>query len=258
MSLHIRTRIMLITISLALLAGVALASQALAETIAVIGTGRVGGALGPRFAEVGYTVVYGSRTPEAERVQELVARTGTDASAASQHEAAQQAELIMLAVPWHVTEQVIKNLGNLDGKIIMDATNALDFADDGMLDVSVDTSAGELVQSWAPGASVVKTFNNVNDNIMADPSEVDGPVTVPIAGNDREAKARVREIVTALGFDTADVGPIRMSRVLEGMVVLKLVPMFEGRIEDRWEYYFRPHPGTQADIDNESGGRPTE
>lgn len=253
MSLHIRTRIIPIILSLA-----AFASTATAETIAVIGTGRVGGALGPRFAEIGYTVVYGSRTPEADRVQELVTRTGTDASAASQFEAAQQAELIMLAVPWHVTEQVIKNLGNLDGKIIMDATNALDFAADGMLEVSVDSSGGELVQSWAPGASVVKTFNNVNDNIMADPTEVDGPVTVPLAGNDRAAKARVREIVTALGFHTVDVGPIRMSRELEGMVVLKLAPMFEGRIEDRWEYYFRPHPGTQADIESERGGRPTE
>jgi len=232
-------------------AGVAFFSTAMAETIAVIGTGRVGGALGPRFADIGFTVVYGSRTPEADRVQQLVARTGTDASAASQRDAAQQADLIMLAVPWHVTEQVVKNLGNLDGKIIMDATNALDWADDDMLEVSVDTSAGELVQSWAPGASVVKTFNNVNDNVMADPTEVDGPVTVPLAGNDPEAKARVREIVTALGFHTVDAGPIRISRVLEGMVVLKLVPMFEGRIEDRWEYYFRPHPGEEEDIENE-------
>ncbi|MDP7042045.1 MAG: NAD(P)-binding domain-containing protein, partial [Gammaproteobacteria bacterium] len=57
---------------------------AVSDTIAVIGTGRVGGALGPRFAELGHTVVYGSRTPEADRVQRLVARTGTDASAASQ------------------------------------------------------------------------------------------------------------------------------------------------------------------------------
>jgi len=243
---------------LTLVVGSVFLSTAMAETIAVIGTGRVGSALGPRFAEIGYTVIYGSRTPDADRVQRLVARTGDDASATSQREAAQAAELIMLAVPWDATEQVIKNLGDLDGKIIMDATNAIDMADDGMLEMSVESSAGELIQSWAPGAYVVKTFNNVNDNIMAHPSEVDGPVTVPIAGNDREAKARVREIVTALGFDTADVGPIRMARVLEGMVALKLVPMFEGRIEDRWEYYFRPHPGTQADIDNESGGRPTE
>ena len=233
---------------LAFVVGSVFLSAAMAETIAVIGTGRVGSALGPRFSEIGYTVVYGSRTPEADRVQRLVARTGSDASAASQHEAAQAAELIMLAVPWDATEQVIKNLGNLDGKIIMDATNAIDMADDGMLQRSVDTSAGELIQSWAPDAYVVKTFNNVNDTIMADPTSIDGPVTVPLAGNNGEAKVRVSEIVTAMGFPTADTGPIRMARVLEGMVVLKLAPMFEGRHQDRWEYYFRPHP-QESDIE---------
>ena len=233
---------------LAFVVGSVFLSAAMAETIAVIGTGRVGSALGPRFSEIGYTVVYGSRTPEADRVQRLVARTGSDASAASQHEAAQAAELIMLAVPWDATEQVIKNLGNLDGKIIMDATNAIDMADDGMLQRSVDTSAGELIQSWAPRAYVVKTFNNINDSIMADPTSIDGPVTVPLAGNNREAKVRVSEIVKAMGFPTADTGPIRMARVLEGMVVLKLAPMFEGRHQDRWEYYFRPHP-QESDIE---------
>jgi predicted dinucleotide-binding enzyme len=217
-------------------------STAMAETIAVIGTGRVGSALGPRFAELGFTVVYGSRTPEAERVQRLVARSGADASATSQRKAAQAAELIMLAVPWDAAEQVIKNLGKLDGKIIMDATNAIDMADDGMLEMSVDSSAGELIQSWAPGAFVVKTFNNVNDTVMADPGSIDGPVTVPLAGNNAAAKARVSKIVTAMGFPTVDAGPIRIARVLEGMVVLKLVPMFEGRHAERWEYYFRPHP----------------
>jgi predicted dinucleotide-binding enzyme len=233
---------------LTLAVGSVFLSTAMAETIAVIGTGRVGSALGPRFAEIGYTVVYGSRTPEADRVQRLVARTGDDASAASQREAAQAAELIMLAVPWDATEQVIKNLGDLDGKIIMDATNAIDMADDGMLEMSVDSSAGELIQSWAPGAYVVKTFNNVNDTVMADPTTIDGPVTVPLAGNNAAAKARVGEIVTAMGFPTVDAGPIRIARVLEGMVVLKLVPMFEGRHADRWEYYFRPHP-QESDVE---------
>ena len=222
--------------------GAVVLSTALADTIGVIGTGRVGGALGPRFADLGYTVVYGSRDPRSDKVQQLVARSGDGASAASQREAAQQADIILLAVPWGAAEQVVKSLGDLDGKIIMDAVNPLQRADDGLLEMGVDTSAGQLVQSWAPGVRVVKTFNNINFMVMADPTVAGGPVTVPLAGDDVEAKSLVRQIVEALGFETVDVGPLRMSRELEGMVVLKLVPMFQGRIQDSWEYYFRPYP----------------
>ena len=114
--------------------------------------------------------------------------------------------------------------------------------------MSVETSAGELIQSWAPNAYVVKTFNNVNDTLMADPTGIDGPVTVPLAGNNKAAKARVQKIVTGMGFHSVDAGPIRIARVLEGMVVMKLVPMFEGRHGERWEYYFRPHP-QESDVE---------
>ena len=222
--------------------GAVVSSSALADTIGVIGTGRVGGALGPRFGDLGYTVVYGSRDPGSDKVRKLVARSGDGASATSQREAAQQADIILLAVPWRATEEVVKSLGDLDGKIIMDAVNPLQRADDGLLEMGVATSAAQMVQSWAPGARVIKTFNNINFMVMADPAAAGGPVTVPLAGDDAEAKADVRQIVEALGFETVDVGPLRMSRELEGMVVLKLVPMFQGRIEDSWEYYFRPYP----------------
>ena len=68
-------------------------------TIAVIGTGRVGGALGPRFAELGMRVVYGSREPGRPDVRELVEKTGGNAIALSQLEAAQSADWAVLAVP---------------------------------------------------------------------------------------------------------------------------------------------------------------
>jgi predicted dinucleotide-binding enzyme len=191
---------------------------AAAETVGIIGTGRVGGALGPQLARHGYKVVYGSREPAAKKVQDLVARTGPGAVATSQREAAAQADFVLLAVPWSATEQVLKGLGDLS------------------------TSGALHVQSWAPGAAVVKAFNTVNYLVMADPATAGGPVTVPLAGDDPVAKQRVRELVEKLGFETADVGPLRMSRELEGMVVLHLVPILQKRPEDLWEYYFRVHP----------------
>ena len=154
--------------------GAVVSSSALADTIGVIGTGRVGGALGPRFGDLGYTVVYGSRDPGSDKVRKLVARSGDGASATSQREAAQQADIILLAVPWRATEEVVKSLGDLDGKIIMDAVNPLQRADDGLLEMGVDTSAAQMVQSWAPGARVVKTFNNINFLVMADPAAAGG------------------------------------------------------------------------------------
>lgn len=214
----------------------------IADTVGIIGTGRVGGALGPRFVELGHTVIYGSRDPASERVRQLVAETGADASATTQKEAAQQADIVVLAVPWRATEAVVTGLGNLDGKIIMDAVNPLVRADDNLLEMGVDTSAGQLVQGWAPGARVVKAFNTVNFLYMKDPAAAGGPITVPLASDDADAKQRVAEIVEAMGFETADVGPLRMSRYTEGMVVLSLTPMFEGRREESWQYYFRKAP----------------
>lgn len=213
-----------------------------AETIGVIGTGRVGGALGPRFAQQGYKVVYGSRDPAAQKVQDLVARTGPGTVATTQKEAAAQADFVLLAVPWRATEQVLRGLGDLSGKILLDAVNPLQRADDGLLELAVSTSGAQHVQRWARGATVVKAFSTVNYRVMADPAAAGGPVTVPLASDDPVAKQRVRELVEKLGFETADVGPLRMSRELEGMVVLHLVPMFQGRPEELWEYYFRVHP----------------
>lgn len=232
---------LLVTGFIAGLLGVAQPGHAV-ETVGVIGTGRVGGALGPRLAEQGYKVVYGSRDPAAQKVLDLVDRTGSGAIATSQQEAAAQADFVLLAVPWRAAEQVLKDMGDLSGKIILDAVNPLQRADDGLLELAVTTSGAQHVQRWAEGAAVVKAFSTVNYLVMADPASAGGPVTVPLAGDDPDAKKRVRELVEKLGFETADVGPLRMSRELEGMVVLHLVPLFQGRPEDTWEYYFRVHP----------------
>ena len=92
-----------------------LGPSVLADTIAVIGTGDVGGALGPEFAAQGHTIVYGSRDPERDKVKELVAKTGEAASATTPADAAAQADIVVLAVPGLMVEEITRSLGDLSG-----------------------------------------------------------------------------------------------------------------------------------------------
>lgn len=213
---------------------------ALAEAVAVIGTGRMGAAIGPRFAETGHTVIYGSRSPNSERVQALVAKTGGGARAMTNAEAIAQAEIVALAIPFRATEALIKsNADELAGKIVFDITNAPLKALTPDREGAVDTSSGQLIQEWAPEARVVKAFNTVGYHIVADPSLAGGPVTVPLSGNDDGAKQKVASIVQAMGFETADSGDIRFAHVTEGMAQLYFIPYGRGDFDEAFEFYFR-------------------
>jgi len=196
-----------------------LGAPAVAETIAVIGTGDVGGALGPEFAAQGHTIVYGSRDPQRGKVQELVEKTGDLASATTPAEAAAQADIVVLAVPGLMVEEITKSLGDLSGKIIIDPTNPLERRMN-RLEHAVDTSNAEIIQAAAPGAYVVKAFNTLNWRTMVDPSSAGGPVSIPLVGDNGRAKKIVAELVAGMGLEPIDVGPLRDARWVEGMLIL--------------------------------------
>lgn len=217
----------------AVVASLASAGPLMADTIAIIGTGNVGGALGPEFAALGHTIVYGSREPDRTEVQELVARTSGDASATSMTDAVLNADIVVIAVPGGVAEELVLGLGDLSGKIIIDPTNRVAPGDDGFMNHAVETSNGELIQAAAPNSHVVKAFNTLNYRTMVDPG---GPVTIPLAGNNIEAKATVAALVEGMGLEAVDVGPIRASHVLEGMLTIWINAT---RADQAFDYHFR-------------------
>jgi hypothetical protein len=222
----------------ALLIGAFAQAPASAATIAVIGTGNVGGGLGPEFAAQGHTIVYGHREPNREDVRALVART-PGASVAQPAEAVAGADMVVLAVPGTSAVEIAESLGDLSGKIIIDPTNVVS-RDGGRMSHGVPGkgSNAAMIQEAAPDAFVVKAFNTLNWQQMVNPETAGGPITIMLAGDNAEAKAAVAELVVGMGLEAVDVGGLEYAHVLEEMLV-----MWANSLGSQpFNYYLRPMP----------------
>ena len=219
----------MLTRKICLVLALVFATPALAETIAVIGTGNVGTALGTELALQGHTIIYGSRSPLGLKALDVAKKTKGDASTATPPEAAKKANIIVLAVPGMVVEAVVLGLGDLSGKIIIDATNPLLMEEPLKFTYGAATSNGEIVQAAAPAAMVVKAFNTIPWQSMIAPENSDGPLFVPIVGNDDSAKEIVAGFVSAMGLTPFDLGPIEVAHWTEYGAVVQLNNQFSER-----------------------------
>lgn len=186
--------------------------------IAVIGTGNVGRALGKSWAKKGHQIIFGSRDPHGEKVRELLAEAGSNASATGMAEAGAGAEVIVLATPWDTALQVVEALGDLAGKIVVDAINPI--GPGFQLAVGTTSSGAEQIAGWAKGAWVIKAFNTTGWETMADPIYHGEPATMFLCGDDAEAKSVVVGLAEDLGFETADTGPLATARYLEPLAMV--------------------------------------
>ena len=191
--------------------------------IAVIGAGNVGGTLGKRLAGAGHEVAFGARDPAEARVAALVRESGRRARAASVPEAARDAAVVLLAVPWDSAQEAVRSAGDLRGRILIDATNPVPLTPDGLrqgLVIGHTTSGAEQIARWADGARVVKAFNTTGFQNMADPVYASHGLSMMLCGDDAEAKKAAAELARQLGFEPVDVGPLKSARYLEAVAML--------------------------------------
>ena len=191
------------------------------ETIAIIGTGRVATGIGHHWVKSGHTVTFGTRTPTPEKSAELARVLGRPVKVTNIREAAFAAAIVLLAVPYRVARETLAELGDLAGKVLIDPTNPpAELVNGYPLHPHPNFSTAEEIQSWAPGAKVVKALNTINYLVMANPAMGRGPVTIAICGDDADAKARVVRLIAETGLEPLDVGPLVGARLVECLAKL--------------------------------------
>jgi hypothetical protein len=187
--------------------------------IAIIGAGNVGRALATSMVRAGHDVLISAR--DEENAAAVAAATGSRA-AASSADAAGEADVVVLAIPFASAPEVAGEIRDaVVGKPVVDVTNRVSFGPDGA-ETDTSSSNAEEIADLLPGANVVKAFNTLfasnQSDPMADGIRLDGYV----AGDDAAAKARVLELVDSIGLNAVDVGPLVRARQLEGLAFLNI------------------------------------
>lgn len=166
--------------------------------IGIVGAGKVGTTLGAAFTKAGHAVSYSTRDT-----------LGPVASAA---------EVVVLCTPYDALESVVRAVGPLEGKVVIDATNPL--LPGLALAVGHGDSGAEVLQRLVPKARVVKCFNTVGIEVMANPKVSGRAAAMFLCGDDAGARGTVKALASAIGFDAVDVGALSNARLLEPAAAL--------------------------------------
>ena len=197
--------------------------------IGVLGTGMVGQAIATKLVQVGHEVTMGSRTGGNERATEWVDAVGPRGHQGTFADATEFGELIFTCIAGVHTLEALEasRRRNLEGKVVIDVANPLDFSQ-GMpptLSVCNTDSLGEQIQRVFPECRVVKALNTMNCTVMVDPLSVPGDHIAFVCGSYDEAKQDAINLLESFGWPRpriVDLGDIAASRGMEMYVTLWL------------------------------------
>ncbi len=197
--------------------------------IGIIGSGVVGQTLGAKLIELGHDLVLGTRDPKkldekknmAGSLNEWLAGVKGKGKIVTFPEAAAHGEILINATHGQISVEALKmaQADKVGAKVLIDTANELDFSKGmppGCL-ASQDHCLAENIQKAFPNLKVVKTLNTISAPLMVNPKVLkDGDHTIFMAGNDKEAKGKVSDLLKTFGWtDILDLGDISAARAPE-------------------------------------------
>jgi len=183
--------------------------------IGVIGSGRIGSAIGGLWVKAGHEVMFSDRDPEA--VKRAIADLGPRARAGSTHEAASFGDAVLIAVPYAALPAIRDEVGlRLRGKVVIDPNNPVPARDGDMAVAAKEKGAGVSTAALLPGVKIVRSFNSWGYATMAREANRPAPrMALPVAADDAEALKLGMQLVSDAGFDPVNAGSLASSKAYD-------------------------------------------
>ncbi len=197
--------------------------------VGILGSGLMGGKLGTLFARAGHEVVF-SYARSRKKLEGLARDAGGNARAGTPGEAAREADAVLLAVHWSRMDDVLKQAGDLPGKVIVTCSLPLNAANTELVIAHTLSGAEELAKTL-PKARVVSAFHTVPSEVLFGVYEARRKASRPslvYCGEDKKAKAVASELIRGVGFDPVDAGPLQIARYTEPFALLVAQLAYEG------------------------------
>ena len=215
--------------------------------IGILGSGVMGGTLGTVFTRAGHEVVFSYARSE-QKLKGLAREAKGKAQPGTPRKAVQQADVVLLAVPWSRIDDVLNQTGDLSGKVVM--TGSLPMNEDNTdLVVAHRSSGAEELAKRIPKARVVSAFNTVPSEVLFDVYEAKRKAVRPslvYCGDDSSSKRVAAELIRNAGFDPVDAGPLRIARYTEAFALLVAQLAYEGTGGPQLAYRFERFPPARA------------
>ncbi len=207
--------------------------------VGILGSGLMGGKLGILFARAGHEVVF-SYARSQKKLETLARDAGRNARAGIPAEAAREADALLLAVHWSRIDDVLKQAGNLSGKVIVTCSLPMN-AENTELVVALTSSGAEELAKMLPKARVVSAFNTVPSEVLFGVYEARRKASRPslvYCGDEKKGKAVAAELIRDVGFDPVDAGPLQIARYTEPFALLVAQLAYEGKGGPELAYRF--------------------